>query len=60
LEHEKNIQDNKELLDIPGVIVTPHIAFYADDSMKKMYNEAFASIDRFLKGKKMIHQVFGV
>ncbi len=60
LEHEKNIKENKELLDIPGVIVTPHIAFYADDSMRKMYDEAFDSINRFIKEKKMIHQVLGV
>lgn len=60
LEHEKNIKENKKLLNSPGVIITPHIAFYADDSMKKMYNESFASINRFIKNKKLIHQVLGI
>jgi D-lactate dehydrogenase len=60
LEHEKNIRENKELLDIPGVTVTPHIAFYADDSMKKMYEESFFSINRFIKKEKLVHRVYGV
>lgn len=60
LEHEKNIKENQELTEIPGVIITPHIAFYADDSMKRMYEESFASINRFLKRKKLIHRVIGI
>ena len=59
LEHEKNISQNQELLKLKGVIVTPHIAFYADDSMKKMYSEAFTSIKRYLKKEKLIHRVLG-
>ena len=57
LEHEKNIEKNKKLLSLPQVIVTPHIAFYADDSMRKMYDEALMTIDRFEKGEKLPHKV---
>jgi len=60
LEHEKNIKNNKKLLEMPNVVITPHIAFYADDSMNKMYEDAFQSIERFLKKEKLIHQVVGV
>ncbi|OGJ49210.1 hypothetical protein A2335_05015 [Candidatus Peregrinibacteria bacterium RIFOXYB2_FULL_32_7] len=60
LEHEKNLAENKEIINFPEVIVTPHIAFYADDSMKKMYEEAFSSIKKFLKGEKLMHQVEGI
>ena len=60
LEHEKNIKNNKKLLEMPNVVITPHIAFYADDSMNKMYEDAFQSIERFLKKEKLIHQVLGV
>lgn len=60
LEHEKNIENNKKLLELPNVIITPHVAFYADDSMNKMYEDAFQSIERFLNGEKLIHQVLGV
>lgn len=60
LEHEKNIENNKKLLEMSNVIITPHVAFYADDSMNKMYEDAFQSIDRFLNGEKLIHQVLGV
>jgi len=59
LEHEKNIKENKEILHLPGVIITPHIAFYADDSMKRMFKEAFQSIDRFIHDEELIHQVHG-
>ncbi|MCK5460926.1 2-hydroxyacid dehydrogenase [Candidatus Gracilibacteria bacterium] len=60
LEHEKNIRKYRELIELPNVVITPHIAFYADDSMNKMFSEAFASIDRFLNGEKLEHEVFGV
>jgi D-lactate dehydrogenase len=60
LEHENNIKENKELLELSNVIVTPHIAFYADDSMGKMYSEAFATIDSFIQKKEIINQVKGL
>lgn len=59
IEHEKNIEKDKEILDLPGVIITPHIAFYADDSIIKMFTEAIATIDRFIKGEELVHQVIG-
>jgi D-lactate dehydrogenase len=51
LEHEQNFEENKELISHPHVVSTPHIAFYADDSMKNMYLDCFQSIDEFLAGK---------
>lgn len=48
MEHENNLKSNTELIDFPNVITTPHIAFYADDSMKKMYAESFKIIKEFL------------
>lgn len=59
LEHEKNIADNEELIHLPRVITTPHIAFYADDSMRRMYDEAICSIQRFLNGEELVHLVEG-
>jgi D-lactate dehydrogenase len=60
LEHEKNIVENDELINLPGVIVTPHIAFYADDSMKKMYSESFRSIREYVDKGQLLHQVRGI
>ena len=37
VEHETNIEEDKEILSLPGVIITPHIAFYADDSIRSMF-----------------------
>ncbi len=57
LENEKHISDFPELLQMKEVLITPHIAFYADDSMKTMYSEAIASIYKFLDHKKLIHEI---
>ncbi len=57
LEHETNFEGNKELVAHPRVVATPHIAFYADDSMKNMYADSFQAIREFIAGKKPEHIV---
>src|SRR3989344_7085966 len=57
LEHEQNFTENKELICHPHVVTTPHIAFYADDSMRNMYTDAFQSIERWMAGKEPEHVV---
>jgi D-lactate dehydrogenase len=57
LEHETNFEESKKLVSHPGVIATPHIAFYADDSMRAMYQDCFQSIERWLKDGKPEHEV---
>lgn len=57
LEHEKNFEENKELIKHPHVVSTPHIAFYADDSMRNMYLNCFQSIEEFLAGRIPEHVV---
>jgi D-lactate dehydrogenase len=59
VEHENNLKEDRELLHCPHIIITPHIAFYTDQSNEKMYLEAFRSIDEFLKNKKLTHQIQG-
>jgi lactate dehydrogenase-like 2-hydroxyacid dehydrogenase len=53
LENEDEIKKHKELIDIPGVITTPHIAAYADDSKEKMYKIAIEHINKFLRGESL-------
>jgi len=55
LEHEKNFEENKKLIAHPNVVTTPHIAFFADDSMKAMYDDCFESIDQFMNGETPTH-----
>jgi D-lactate dehydrogenase len=57
LEHEKNFEENKDLISHPNVVTTPHIGFYADDSMHTMYLDSFESIDAYLNGNVPIHHV---
>jgi D-lactate dehydrogenase len=57
LEHEQNFEENKELISHPRVVTTPHIAFYADDSMRNMYLDSFLSIEQWLAGKEPEHVV---
>lgn len=60
LEHETNFESNKELVAHPRVVATPHIAFYADDSMKNMYADSFQAIREFAAGKVPEHVVHPV
>lgn len=57
LEHEHNFEQNKELISHENVITTPHIAFYAEESMTNMYEDAFASIQQYQAGKTPDHIV---
>lgn len=52
LENEQNIKENEEILTYPNIIITPHIAFYSDDAVKKMYSESFRMINDFLAENK--------
>lgn len=60
LEHENDLAQEGELIDLPQVIVTPHIAFFADDSIDKMYESSIASIKAFLNKKTPIGLISGI
>ena len=57
LEHERNFEENKKLITHPRVVATPHIAFYADDSMRNMYADTFRSIEQWMRGEVPEHAV---
>ncbi len=51
LEHENNFEENRALIENPRIITTPHIAFYADDSVRNMYVDCFHMTDQWLRGE---------
>ncbi len=57
LEHEADVRLDDALVHHPSVVVTPHIAFYADDSVKAMYTDSLESIKQWQKGEKPLHAV---
>lgn len=57
MEHEKNFEANQDLIMHPEVVTTPHIAFYADDSMQNMYDDCFVSIGEWVEGRIPLHTV---
>ncbi|NOS67440.1 MAG: hydroxyacid dehydrogenase [Candidatus Peribacteraceae bacterium] len=57
LEHEQNFEENKELIAHPNVVTTPHIAFYADDSVRNMYTDSFLSIEQYLRHESPLHVI---
>ena len=57
LEHEENFEKNRALIEHPHVTSTPHIGFYADDSMQNMYDDCFASIEQWRAGGAPDHTV---
>lgn len=60
LEHENDLAKEQELIRLPQVIITPHIAFFADDSISKMYESAFSSIKSFLDTKPLPGIISGI
>lgn len=57
LEHEQNFEENKKLVAHPHVIATPHVAFYADDSMRSMYLDTFQTMEQWTTGHAPEHLV---
>ncbi|MDD5040885.1 MAG: NAD(P)-dependent oxidoreductase [Candidatus Peribacteraceae bacterium] len=57
LEHEKNFAENKELIEHPNVVTTPHIGFYADVSVTSMYTDCFESIRQWQAGQTPEHVI---
>lgn len=49
LENEKTFSKNHPLLSFSNVIITPHIAFYSDATVKKIAEETLENIKRFQK-----------
>jgi len=60
IEHEENLKKSDELLRLPDVIITPHIAYYTRESVDKMYEIGIASIKEYLAvEKKLTYKVVG-
>ncbi len=57
LEHEANVETDSRLTHHPKVVTTPHIAFYADDSVHTMYSDCFTSIDEWVATGTPTHTV---
>lgn len=57
LEHESSMEEDSALVKHPKVVTTPHIAFYADDSVRNMYNDCFESLAQWQRGEKPAHTV---
>jgi phosphoglycerate dehydrogenase-like enzyme len=47
------------LLELPKVIITPHIAYYTRDSVEKMYEVGLKAIDQFLNNEELENKVVG-
>ena len=60
LEDENDATKNTELIAHDRVDTTPHIAFYAEESMQNMYDDCFRSIQQFLDGQTPEHIVHPV
>lgn len=52
LEDEQVFTKSHPLLEFPHVVITPHIAFYSDASVKKIAEETMRLIANFEKGDK--------
>lgn len=50
VEHEQNFAETQELLNHANVTATPHIGFYADDSVKAMYDVVLSAMQQWEAG----------
>lgn len=50
LENEEHFDKNNPLLKFSNVLITPHIAFFTDATVKKIAEETQKNIERFLSG----------
>jgi len=57
LEDEKNIVQNREVMELENVLVTPHLAAYTDVSVHNMYAEAIGQIRKFIAEEKVDYEV---
>lgn len=57
LENEGELTKNNPLLKYKNVIITPHIAFYTDDSIKKIAEETNKHIEEFMRGYQQTQNV---
>jgi D-3-phosphoglycerate dehydrogenase len=49
--------ENKALLSKKNVSITPHMAWYSEESQKELRRKAAMEIARVLKGEKPLHIV---
>jgi len=52
LQNEDKFSRTHPLLKFENVIITPHVAFYTDESIKEIARETLLNIERFRKGDK--------
>jgi D-lactate dehydrogenase len=57
LEHEADVEADTRLVMHPRVTTTPHIAFYADDSVRTMYEDSTTSMKEWIAGGTPAHTV---
>ncbi|OGG15478.1 hypothetical protein A3D77_06535 [Candidatus Gottesmanbacteria bacterium RIFCSPHIGHO2_02_FULL_39_11] len=51
LEGEENFDKKNPLLNYSNILITPHIAFYTDATIRKIAQETKKNIERFQKGE---------
>ena len=52
LQNEDKFSRTHPLLKFENVIITPHVAFYTDESIKEIARETLLNIERFREGDK--------
>lgn len=52
VEKEDKFNKNHPLLKFDNVVITPHCAFFTDQSLKVIVSETYANIERFKSGDK--------
>ncbi|MFQ5913637.1 MAG: C-terminal binding protein [Nitrospinota bacterium] len=57
VEERPPLSPDHPLLSFPGVVITPHTAWYSEEALEGLHEGAPAEVARFLRGERPLHAV---
>ena len=56
-ENVQTLAENLVLVDLPNVVLTPHIAFYTQEALRRILETDMANLKSFFKTGQLVYDV---